>query len=76
MKVSSRCRLAVSAETSTQSGQKSELENSILASGAVVAGGSVTHSVLSQNVRVNEAADVTDCILFDYVNVGNGARLR
>jgi glucose-1-phosphate adenylyltransferase len=58
------------------SGQKSELENSILASGAVVAGGSVTHSVLSQNVRVDDSADVTNCILFDHVQVGSRARLR
>ncbi|MCP4786706.1 MAG: glucose-1-phosphate adenylyltransferase [Fuerstiella sp.] len=58
------------------SGQKSELDNSILGSGAIVSGGSVTHSVLSRNVRVNEAADVTDCVLFDHVQVGAGARLR
>ena len=58
------------------SGRKSELENSILGSGAVVAGGTVTHSVLSRNVRVNEAANVTDCVLFDHVQVGSGARLR
>ncbi len=58
------------------SGRKSELENSILGSGVVVAGGAVTHSVLSRRVRINEAAEVSDCVLFDHVQVGEGAKLR
>lgn len=58
------------------SGRRSDLENSILGSGAVVAGGTVKHSVLFQNVHVDEAADVADCILFDHVHVGQGAKLR
>lgn len=58
------------------SGQKSELSNSILGSGVVVAGGTVVHSVLSRSVKVGEGAEVTDCVLFDHVQVGAGARLR
>ncbi|MCL4118586.1 UNVERIFIED_CONTAM: hypothetical protein GTU68_006469 [Idotea baltica] len=57
-------------------GMKAMLDNSILGSGVVVAGGSVTHSVLSRSVRVGENADVQDSVLFDHVRVGEGARLR
>lgn len=58
------------------SGVKATLDNSILGSGVVVAGGTVTHSVLSRSVRVNENADVQDSVLFDHVHVGAGAKLR
>lgn len=58
------------------SGRRSELDNSILGSGVVVAGGSVVHSVLSRSVRVHEDAEVTDSVLFDHVQVGAGARIR
>ena len=58
------------------SGRASQLEDSILGSGVVVAGGAVKHSVLSRNVSVDEGAEVIDSILFDHVRVGAGARLR
>lgn len=58
------------------SGQKSELDNSILSSGVVVSGGTVTNSVLSLRVRVEQDASVTNSILFDHVQVGAGAKLR
>ena len=57
-------------------GVKSTLDNSILGSGCVVAGGNVVQSVLSRSVRVNESADVQGSILFDHVQVGPGAKLR
>ena len=53
-----------------------QLDNSILGSGVVVAGGLVEHSVLARRVRVEEAAMVTDSVLFDHVRVGTGAKLR
>ncbi len=59
-----------------ESCQKSEIDNSMLGAGVVVAGGSVEHSVLSRNVRVSEGAVITDCVLFDHVRVGEGAMLR
>lgn len=58
------------------SGIKSTLDNSILGSGCVVAGGNVAQSVLSRSVRVNESADVQGSILFDHVQVGAGAKIR
>lgn len=58
------------------SGRKSDLEDSILGSGVVVSGGTVKHSVLSRNVRVEEGGAVEDAILFDHVRVESGARIR
>ena len=58
------------------SGRKSELENSILGAGVVIAGGAVKHSVLSHCVRVEEHASVIDSVLFDHVQIGTEAKVR
>jgi glucose-1-phosphate adenylyltransferase len=58
------------------SGHPGELVNSMLASGVVIAGGTVRHSILSAHVTIGELATVERSILFDGVNVGGGARLR
>ena len=58
------------------SGQQGQLVNSMLASGVVIEGGSVRHSILSANAYVGEAADVEQAMLFEGVWVGAGARLR
>ena len=50
--------------------------NSSLAGGTVINGGTVIHSILSSWVRVEHAAQVEDSIVFNYVTVGAGARLR
>ena len=60
----------------SQSGRRSELDNSIVGSGVVIAGGAVEHSVLSRRVRVEDGAEVSDAVLFDHVVVGAGAKLR
>jgi glucose-1-phosphate adenylyltransferase len=49
--------------------------NSMVASGAVIAGGGVNHSLLFPSVRVEDAATVEDCILLTGVVVGENARL-
>jgi glucose-1-phosphate adenylyltransferase len=49
--------------------------NSIVASGTVIAGGGVNHSILFPRVFVGDAATVEDCILLSGVSVGEGARL-
>lgn len=58
------------------SGASSGIHDSMLGSGVVVQGGSVSHSVLSRNVRISEDASVEDCVLFDHVSVGSGSKLR
>ena len=59
-----------------EGGKDGLLTNSILGAGTVIIGGTVRHSILSSRVHVHEDAEVLDCILFDHVDVGKGARLR
>lgn len=50
--------------------------NSLVASGAVISGGTVRRSVLSSRVRVNSYSEVEDSVLFDNVDVGRGATVH
>lgn len=50
--------------------------DSIVCSGSIVSGGSVSRSVLGSRVRVNSYASVEDSILFDGVDVGRHCELR
>jgi glucose-1-phosphate adenylyltransferase len=59
-----------------ESGTEGIFVNSILASGTVIAGGGVNHSVLFPRVQVDDGAIVEDAILFSGVRVGAGAQLR
>ena len=47
-----------------------------MCSGAVVTGGRVDQSILAPGVRVNARAEVTGSVLFDGVDVGEGAIIR
>jgi glucose-1-phosphate adenylyltransferase len=58
------------------SGNEGIFVNSMLASGTVISGGGVNHSVLFQQVRVDDGAIVEASILFSGVVVGQGAHLR
>ncbi|MGI9644244.1 MAG: glucose-1-phosphate adenylyltransferase [Ilumatobacteraceae bacterium] len=53
---------------------QSQIANSILASGVIVAGGRVNNSVLSGGVTVTDA-EIADSVLMQNVQVGAGARL-
>ncbi len=57
-------------------GDVSMVNNSLLCSGSIVAGGRVDHSVVSSDVFIDGTAEVTESILFPGVRVGHGARLR
>lgn len=59
-----------------ETGVRSEIQNSILGSGAIVSGGSVDQSVLFRRVRIAEKTSVENCVLFDHVRVGPGAKIR
>lgn len=50
--------------------------DSLVSEGCIVSGGHVHHSVLSPKVRVNSFADVSECILFEGVQVGRRAKIR
>lgn len=58
------------------SGKEAEIVNCMLASGTVIAGATVRHSILFSNVRVEEGAIVEEALLFSNVTVGAGALLR
>ena len=59
-----------------EDGHDGVIYNSSTAGGTVINGGTVVHSILSSWVRVEHAALVEDSILFNFVNVGAGAKLR
>jgi glucose-1-phosphate adenylyltransferase len=58
------------------SGRDGAAHDSILASGVVVSGGEVRHSVLANNVFVSEGAHVDGSVLMDNVRIGEGATVR
>lgn len=52
------------------------VEDSLLSSGSRVDGARVARSILGPGVRVAPGAEVEECVLFDDVTVGAGAKLR
>ncbi|TMX46876.1 glucose-1-phosphate adenylyltransferase [Vibrio sp. Hep-1b-8] len=60
---------------SSATGNEGIFINSIIANGVVNSGGSVQHSIISSNVRIDDSATIVDSILFDSVKVGKGCRL-
>jgi glucose-1-phosphate adenylyltransferase len=59
-----------------RSGREADIVNCMLASGTLVVGGTLRHSILFPNVRVEESAMVEHSLLFPDVKVGEGAQLR
>jgi glucose-1-phosphate adenylyltransferase len=62
--------------TSGKSGTDGNFSNSILASGVVISGAKVRHSLLFQHIFVGDDAVIEDAILLGDIQVGAGARLR
>jgi len=50
--------------------------DSMISSGSIVSGGTVSRSILSNDVRVNSWATVDDSILFEGVTIGRHAKIR
>jgi glucose-1-phosphate adenylyltransferase len=59
-----------------RTGNEGVFVNSMLAAGTVISGGGVNHSILFPRVWVQDGAIVEASILFDGVEVGEGAHLR
>jgi glucose-1-phosphate adenylyltransferase len=59
-----------------RSGREAEIVNCMLASGTLIVGGTLQHTILFPNVRVEEGAVVENSLLFHGVTVGDGAQLR
>lgn len=58
------------------SGTEGIFIHSILAGGVVIAGGTVRHSILFQDITIEDKAIVENAIVFSGVHIGAGARLR
>ena len=50
--------------------------NSMLAGGTVISGGNVDHSILFQNIFVDDQALVSNSVIFSNVRIGKKARLK
>ncbi|MBS1803714.1 MAG: glucose-1-phosphate adenylyltransferase [Acidobacteria bacterium] len=50
--------------------------NSIITAGVIVSGGTVSNSVLSQDVRVNSYTEIDASIIFSHVQIGRHCRIR
>jgi glucose-1-phosphate adenylyltransferase len=59
-----------------RSGREAEIVNCMLASGTLIVGGALRHTILFPNVRVEEGAVVENSVLFQGVMVGEGAQLQ
>jgi glucose-1-phosphate adenylyltransferase len=59
-----------------RSGLEAEIVNCMLASGTLIVGGALRHSILFPNVRIEEGAVVENSLLFHGVTVGERAQLQ
>jgi glucose-1-phosphate adenylyltransferase len=59
-----------------RSGCEAEIVNCMLASGTLVVGAGVRHSILFPSVRIEQGAVVEGSLLFEGVTVGEGAQLQ
>ena len=59
-----------------KSGREAVIINCMLAAGTVISGGSVRHSILFPNTRVEDGAVVEESLLFEEVMVGAEAKLK
>jgi glucose-1-phosphate adenylyltransferase len=59
-----------------EEGRRGQANDSIVAGGTILSGGTVRNSVLGRGVRVHSGAVVDDSILFDNVDIGRRARVR
>jgi glucose-1-phosphate adenylyltransferase len=50
--------------------------DSLISEGCIISGGHVHRSVLSSRVRVNSFSEVSDCLLFENVQIGRRCRIR
>jgi glucose-1-phosphate adenylyltransferase len=59
-----------------KSGREAEIINCMLASGTLIVGATLRHTILFPNVRVEEGAVVESSLLFEGVRVEEGAQLQ
>jgi glucose-1-phosphate adenylyltransferase len=57
-------------------GRRGQALDSLTSPGVIISGGTVRHSILSPNVRINSYAQVEDSIFFHGVDIGRHCRIR
>ena len=53
-----------------------QIENTTIAPGSMIKGGSVRNSILRREVIIEEDVEIEDCIIMDYTVIRRGSRLR
>jgi glucose-1-phosphate adenylyltransferase len=59
-----------------ENGRRGEALHSVVSEGCIISGGVVRNSVLGRSVRIHSYSSVDDCVLMDYAEVGQHARVR
>ncbi len=59
-----------------QAGRDGQAVNSVVSAGCIISGSCVSHSLLSQDVRINSYSNVDSSILFPHVNIGRHCQIR
>jgi len=58
------------------SGNEGIFINSILSGGTIISGANVAHSVLSQNIFIDDGSMIENSVIFDNVKIGKSVRLN
>jgi glucose-1-phosphate adenylyltransferase len=58
------------------SGRVGHATDSLVSEGCIISGGQVNRSVLSPKVRVNSFSEISDCILFENVQIGRRCKIK
>ena len=62
--------------TFDEEGRRGHAIDSIVAGGAILAGGEVRNSIIGRGVKVHRGAIVEDSVIFDSCDIGRGAKVR
>jgi len=59
-----------------KSGNEGIFINSILSGGTIICGSSVSHSILFQNVFIDDESQITNSVIFDGVHIGKNVKIN
>ena len=59
-----------------ESGNEGIFINSMLSGGTIISGSSVSHSVLFQNVFIDDESQITNSVIFDGVSIGKNVKIN
>jgi len=59
-----------------ESGNEGIFINSMLSGGTIISGSSVSHSVLFQNIFIDDESQITNTVIFDGVKIGKNVKIK